>query len=542
MPGLLRSLYEKLLADPLGFSVPPAQPPRVSASVVPWRVGGGGEIEVYWVRRSAELAFMGGWHAFPGGGLSKSDAALPVRGLPAGMSEGGTVALPPEALRLGDTDPDLVPGLLACALRELFEEVGLLVAFGLPAEFDLASAHRAQLADGKQLGVQLDETDAQLDASRLVFAGRWLTPPFAPMRFDNRFFLLEWPADLAEQPEVIPGELATGEWISAAAAYDRFRRAEVLAAPPILHILRVLAEDGPERGLPRLLDPAEADWGPMRKIEMRDGIAMLPLRTRTLPPAATTNAYLLGRGDAVLVDPGSDLPEEIDRLEAALAAAREKDGRRVVEIWLTHHHPDHVAGAAELQRRLRLPIAAHPLTAERLGNRLTIARELADDQRIELAGLSPGKALGEASGEAMTFRVLHTPGHARGHLCFFEEAQGSLICGDLVAGIGTIVIDPPEGDMTAYLASLERMIALAPRTLFPAHGPAIEDSVGKLSEYVAHRLRREEKVLAAWGHGLRSAAEMVPSVYDDAPDAARLLAERQIEAHLARLRSLGRIQ
>lgn len=533
MPGLLRTLYEKLLADPLGFSAPPQQPPRVSASVVPWRIGDGGEVEVYWVRRAAALAFMGGWHAFPGGGLSKSDAALPVHGLPRGAAEGSTVALPPEALRLGDTDPDLVPGLIACALRELFEEVGLLVAYGLPAGFDLAAAQRAQLADAKQLGLQLSESDAMLDASRLVFAGRWITPPFAPMRFDNRFFLLEWPAEEVHQPEVIPGELSAGEWISARAAYDRFLSAEVLAAPPILHILRVLAEEGPERGLPRLLIPSEADWGPMRKIEMREGIAMLPVRTRTLPPAATTNAYLLGRAEAVLVDPGSDLPEEIDRLHAALGAAQAQDGRRVVEIWLTHHHPDHVAGAAEMQRRLGVPIAAHRETAERLAPRLSVARELADDRRIDLDGGS--------SAEGMTFRVLHTPGHARGHLCFFEESQGSLICGDLVAGIGTIVIDPPEGDMTDYLASLERMAALPPRTLFPAHGPAIEDAVGKLREYVAHRLRREEKVLAAWGQGLRSAKQMVASVYDDAPDAARMLAERQIEAHLARLRTLGRI-
>ncbi len=533
MPGLLRSLYEKLLSDPLGISAPAAKPPRVSASIVPWRVGDSGEVEVYWVRRAAELAFMGGWHAFPGGGLSRRDAALPVVGHPRGASEGATVALPPEAPQLGDSEPDLVPGLLACALRELFEEVGLLVASGLPAGFDLAAAQRAHLADDQQLALLLEETDAALDASRLVFAGRWLTPPFSPMRFDNRFFLLEWPASEPEQPRVIPGELAFGEWISAAAAYDRFRRAEVLAAPPILHILKVLAEDGPERGLPRLLVPAEADWGPMRKIEMRQGIAMLPLRTRTLPPAATTNAYLLGLGEAVLVDPGSDLPEEIDRLLAALAAAREKDGRRVIEIWLTHHHPDHIAGAAEVQRRLGIPIAAHPETAERLGTRLSIARTLRDDERIELAGAEPG--------EAMTFRVLHTPGHARGHLCFFEERQGSLLCGDLVAGIGTIVIDPPEGNMSDYLASLDRMLALLPRTLFPAHGPAIEDAPGKLREYVEHRQRREDKVLAAWGQGLRSAREMVATVYDDAPDAARPLAERQIEAHLSRLRVLGRI-
>ncbi len=531
MAGLLRTLYEKLLADPLGFAAPAEKPPRVSASVVPWRIGDGGEVEVYWVRRSPSLAFMGGWHAFPGGGLAKEDATLPIHGLPRGMAEGSTVALPPEALRLGDTAPDLIPGLAACALRELFEEVGLLVAYGLPAGFDLEAAHRAQLSDAAQLGLQLSEVDALLDATRLVFAGRWLTPPFAPLRFDNRFFLLKWPASEVHQPTVIPGELAGGEWISARQAYERFLAAEVLAAPPILHLLKVLAEDGPDRGLPRLLVPSEADWGPMRKIEMRTGIAMLPVRTRTLPPAATTNAYLLGRGEAVLVDPGSDLPDEIDRLHAALGAANAQDGRRVVEIWLTHHHPDHVAGALEMQRRLGVPIAAHRETAERLSGRLAIDRLLEDGQRIELAG----------DGGAMTFQVLHTPGHARGHLCFFEEEQGSLICGDLAAGIGTIVIDPPEGDMGDYLASLDRMIELPPRTLFPAHGPAIEDAQGKLREYVAHRLRREEKVLAAWESGLRTPSEMVATVYDDAPDAARLLAERQIEAHLARLRALGRV-
>jgi glyoxylase-like metal-dependent hydrolase (beta-lactamase superfamily II) len=140
----------------------------------------------------------------------------------------------------------------------------------------------------------------------------------------------------------------------------------------------------------------------------------------------------------------------------------------------------------------------------------------------------------------MSVRVLHTPGHARGHLAFLDEAGGSLLAGDLVAGLGTIVIDPPEGDMDDYLASLERLAALAPKTLFPGHGPAVLDAVGKLREYVRHRLWREARILAAHEEGL-SAREMLPRVYDDVPEAAYPLAERQVLAHLLRLRKIGKI-
>jgi glyoxylase-like metal-dependent hydrolase (beta-lactamase superfamily II) len=113
--------------------------------------------------------------------------------------------------------------------------------------------------------------------------------------------------------------------------------------------------------------------------------------------------------------------------------------------------------------------------------------------------------------------------------------------GDLVAGLGTIVVDPPEGDMHAYIASLDKLAALDPRTLFPGHGPAIKNAVPKLREYIEHRLWREERVLAAWSQGLRTPGEMLPTVYDDVPKEAHPLAERQILAHLDRLRKAGRI-
>lgn len=141
----------------------------------------------------------------------------------------------------------------------------------------------------------------------------------------------------------------------------------------------------------------------------------------------------------------------------------------------------------------------------------------------------------------MPVRALHTPGHAPGHLCFLEGRLGSLLAGDMISTLSTIVIDPPEGDMDAYLASLERLTALEPKMLFAGHGPPILEAVAKLRELIDHRLWREEKVVAAWRSGLRDAQAMLPEVYDDAPRQAWPLAQRQIEAHLTRLRRAGTI-
>jgi ribonuclease/clavin/mitogillin len=558
------NLYEAILKG-MQAGTGGGQAPRMSAAVVPWRRGAPGAgcgTEVFWVKRGEGLAFMGGWHAFPGGGVARDDASLQV----AEAAAVPRAAAAPEAEKRGREEaggegvagggqdsgaagrqagwqPDVAPGILACAIRELFEETGLLLARPAaagpaPAAADLAAARRDLLA-GKPFAAVLSGLGMEADASRLVYAGRWLTPPFAPLRFDNRFFLLEWPAAETLQPEVLPGELETGAWIDARAAWETWRGGDVLAAPPILHLLTVLAEDGPVTGLQRLRHPVEADLGPVRRVELRPGVLMFPLATATLPPAATTNAYLLGFGEAVLVDPGSADPAECDRLEEALAAARERLGRRVVAIWLTHHHPDHVAGVPELRRRLGVPVLAHALTAERLAPYAAqhggLDGELADGQRVTLAGQ------GRPDAPDMEVLVVHTPGHARGHLCFLEMTQRSLLAGDMVAGLGTIVVDPPEGDMEDYLASLARLMALAPHTLFPGHGPAVKNAVPKLREYIDHRLWREQRVLDAWNDGRRDPAAMLPTVYDDVPREAHPLATRQILAHLARLRQGGRL-
>ncbi len=532
-------LYQRILAAPRPTS--PARAPRPSAAVVLWRHSREG-LEVFWVQRSPALPFMGGWHAFPGGALDAADTEVPLAGRPEGLDE-----VPPEAgfpagrleapEGLGPID---LPGLAAAALRELFEETGVLPLAGghargsdLPAA--LAAARRGLLARPALppggFGELVRALELRLDATGLRFAGRWLTPPLSPIRFDNRFFLLEWGEAEPLQPEVLPGELASGAWIRPEAALAAWRHGGVITSPPILHLLRVLAEVGPEAGLARLRVPDEANLGPLRRIEFRPGVILLPLPAPTLPPATHTNSFLLGLDRVVLVDPGSPGATEVDALEAVVADARLRLGKRLEAIWLTHHHPDHVGGAAELRRRLGVPIAAHEETARRLAPQgLEVDLTLTDGQVVALGGEEP-----------FPVRVVHTPGHARGHLCFYDELGGSLLAGDLVASVGTIVIDPPEGDMTEYLDSLERVIQLAPLTLFPAHGSAIRDAVGKLAQYRSHRITREENVLAAWTAGRHSPEAIVAAVYEDLPAPSRPLAARQVQAHLDRLRATGRL-
>lgn len=532
------SLYERLLA---GAGLPDVAHGRLrtSASVVLWRLAAQGskepgELEVFWVQRSPRLRFMGGWHAFPGGALDPADSHQPA-------------GAPPVA-----HGPDFVPGLELCALRELFEETGVLplrgIATGTVVDAEtracLDRARSQLLDDGGSLPQALRDaglaSSLSPDSSRLVFAGRWRTPPFTPVRFDNRFFLLHWPATEALQPRVLPGELAGGEWISPGAALDAWRHGDVITSPPILHLLRVLASDGPEAGLPRLRSVAEGHLGPFRRFEFRPGIITLPLVTPTLPPAAHTNAFLLGHGEVVLVDPGSPLPEQQRALLDALADAQTQ-GLRLKAIWLTHHHPDHVGAVEAVRAAFRVPVLAHEATAARLAtatfgdgafgrDALEVDGLLEADQRITLAGTP-----------TMTLRVLHTPGHAPGHLAFLEESTGCLIAGDLVAGLGTIVIDPPDGDMSAYLDSLTRVAALAPRVLFPAHGPPLYDAVRQLKKLKQHRLWREERIHEAWEQGKRTLDELVAAVYPDLDPRAQPLAERQVAAHVDRLRDQHRL-
>lgn len=521
------NLYERIL-DVAAGAVPEKKPaiPRHSAAVILWRRNP--ELEVYWVRRSAQLRFMGGWYAFPGGALASSDKTIQLNGTAAGLD----IACNPTDVP--GADPELGPlapaGVVCCALRELFEETGVLAhtSDSDPSTESMSAARDKLLEDAAHFPTALKELGVKPDASRLVWAGRWVTPRFSPVRFDARFFLLEWPESQAHQPSIITGELDAGEWITPAEGVRRWARSEALIAQPILHALRVLAQDGPE-GVTRLR-PGPDGPAPFR-IEFRRGINSIALRTRTLPPASTTNAIVMGGREMVLIDPGSDDDRQIAILDRAARSAAQAAGGIVTAIWLTHHHQDHTAGVELMRKKLGVPVCAHPLTAERLVEQGIEVDQLLEEGRIvTLAGDPP-----------MRIRVLHTPGHARGHLCFYDEGSKTLIAGDIMSAQSTIVIDPPEGNMADYLESIDKLVALEPDVALPSHGTLINNATEKLKALKAHRLRREERILKAWRDGVTEPTDIVPVVYTDIGEMEKPLAARQVIAHLERLEGLGQL-
>jgi glyoxylase-like metal-dependent hydrolase (beta-lactamase superfamily II)/8-oxo-dGTP pyrophosphatase MutT (NUDIX family) len=467
--------------------------------------------EVFWVKRSDELSFLGGFHAFPGGQLDAGDTEVAVR---------------------NTSDPQTAM-MISGAARELFEELGVLVARGADA---MTKGQRASLLDDLESGrmswpLLLDHYQLHLDASDFTFAGRWVTPPFSLRRFDTWFFLVNCPAK--QEPRVVAGELAEGEWITAQSAYEQWLNARVLAVPPTLHALKTLAVGMSADLVDRLLSVPEAHGQPVRRIEFRPHYICFPVRTPTKPPATHTNCYLVYNSQEILIfDPGSLYEDEQQALAECLDELISQ-GRGVREIVLTHLHPDHVGGVKALRAHLgdSVPIAAHGLTAEALDD-VHVDRLIQDEEILTLEG-EPGISL----------RALHTPGHARGHLCFHDELSGVLITGDNIVGLGSVLIDPPQGNMQDYLNSLTRLRALTNLTiLFGGHGPAMANPYKKIDEYIAHRREREERILEAVKTGAATAKEIVARVYTDVSPKAHAMAERAVMAHLEKLEADGSIK
>lgn len=235
-----------------------------------------------------------------------------------------------------------------------------------------------------------------------------------------------------------------------------------------------------------------------------------------------TNTIILGSGvdGALVIDPAID---DNAYLDAVVQAGAERGGIR--RILITHGHPDHVGGAAALRDRLGVRIYAF----SRQG--VPVADEEVADGTAFPAGDD-------------TLQALHTPGHRFDHLCFLLQKQRTLFAGDLISGITTNVISPPEGDMLDYINSLKRLQEVEIVEIVPAHGPAIADAQAKITEYIEHRMLREQQVLEALEELPPGATipEMVPLIYMDVDPSLYPIAARSVEAHLIKLEREGLVE
>jgi Zn-dependent hydrolases, including glyoxylases len=253
----------------------------------------------------------------------------------------------------------------------------------------------------------------------------------------------------------------------------------------------------------------------------------LPVRSRTLPPASHTNAWLFGDEDAfrLLVDPS---PAD----ESAFEALWQQVQGRFDLVFLTHHHPDHRERADALARRAGVPLAMSADTQARIA-----ATQPAFFDGLETWIHAEGEIVTRWNGHLV--RALAVPGHDAGQLALMPENRAWCLVGDLIQGIGTVVIAPPEGDMAAYFASLQRIIDLDPKVVLPSHGSAL-GGTHYLAQALAHRREREAQILELHRRGLDEDA-LLATIYRDVPPGVLTLARLTIRSHLAKLRAEGAI-
>ena len=239
-----------------------------------------------------------------------------------------------------------------------------------------------------------------------------------------------------------------------------------------------------------------------------------------------TQTYLLGTGEVALVDPGPDLPEHLDALDAASA------GRKVVAILCTHTHRDHSPASRPMAERTGAPIVGcAPLALETVGPR---ADASFDGDYAPSRVLTDGETV-KVDGQPVT--AVATPGHTSNHLCF---AYGdALLTGDHVMGWSTTVVVPPDGDMAAYMASLDKLRLREDRVYYPAHGPAVTNPQQYVRHLMGHRLQREKQILRLVGEQARDIPESIANAYPGLDPRLTVAAGGSVLAHLKDLERRG---
>ncbi|MFO1402398.1 MAG: MBL fold metallo-hydrolase [Steroidobacteraceae bacterium] len=530
---------------------------RPAATVVVLREDGG--LETLLLRRAADTGdLLAGACIFPGGTLHAADRA--AHALCLGLDD--ATASRRLGLEAGGLD------FYVAALRECFEECGLLYAAApdgsapSAAQLEGLAALRPALLRG-ELGLDgiCRQLDLRLAPAALQYFAHWLTPPGAAKRFDARFFVAPSPAGQVASPD--GNEIVECLWRTPAAALDP--RAALVLAQPTRRALQwlakhgtageVLAEAAQPRAVPRIMPriamgeagrraitpehPAWTEIGRLdpegrgdRSYELQPGVRVdiSPRLRRVTAPNGNlmtgpgTNSYFIGGGaenEWALLDPGPADDAHVRALLAALPG-------RLRWILVTHTHPDHSPAAAALRTATGAQLLGMP-PGHAEWNDVDFAPDVA---------LRGGEVL-QLPGDT-TLRAIHTPGHAGNHLCYELPQERLLFTGDHLMQHATVVINPPDGDMAAYLDSLRALEKLDIDWLAPGHGFLMGEPRAVIERVTAHRLRREAQVLATLRPAPQSLAALVATCYAETDPRLHPIAARSLLAHLLKLAGEGR--
>ena len=480
-------------------SPPTSSETRRAATLVPLRERDG-VLEVLLTTRPEHMRFMGGAAVFPGGAVAEADHDPAWAKLSARSAD--------EAGSLLEEDPPAALSSFVCALRESFEEVGLLLADGPTRELERDDADRPErfLERCRTLGVEL-RTDL------LVPGGRWVTPLGSPIRFDTRFFLARVPEGWEPEPD--PQEVAGCRWVAPGVAIDELGEGKLLMAPPTVEMLQRLAAHATFDEAVASLQGEGVGGSRILKARLSPMVQVVLAPNPSLMTGPGTNTYVVGSGPTVVIDPAVDDEEYIDVLAAAAGD--------VAAILVTHRHEDHVGGIAAMQRRTGAPVRAW-------GG--------ADAGGFPVEPLAEGEVI--HAGKAQ-LRAMYAPGHASDHVVFLLEGTASLFAGDNVLGEGTAVIAPPDGDMGDYLETLERLRDLDLERLYTGHFKPLDGGRKVIENYIDHRRARAVAIVEALRDGPATVDEIVEAVYTDVSPSLHPIAHYSVLAQLELLERRGEV-
>jgi recombination protein RecT len=582
----------------------PLAPLLQAATVLLLRDGEQG-LEVLMTRRSSQASFAPGAYVFPGGGIEPDDEKY-ASNAPVACIESAQRATKFIASRSSQPQQHITWAL--AAIRESFEELGIVLAKQSSGEW-VQQRQVSALDRHGNFYTQMLAQGFQLAAHEVYLLAHWLTDRDMPKRFEVPFLVARMPP--GQTPKADEKEQFAPEWVRPQDALARHEAKQFFMIFPTIRTLQKLADyktvddvlkacasekplwtSCPRAGLMHgkearfmeheaaygelaMVSPYgqvahELSWQHEKPVQLLQHVWRITAPNPSMMTGPGTNTYIVGTPEKgyLVIDPGPDIASHIERILRATKGD-------IVAIICTHSHADHSPAAKPLQARVveasnTVPMA---LTAEFAQHICPILGLASEPTARDNAWFDPDITLQNSERLAPYFRrpydeipfeislqVIHTPGHAANHLCLILPEDGLLFSGDHILNGSTTVIDPPDGDMTAYLDSLDTLQALCQqhdlRFILPAHGYVLSvcdaaqgqgdtssDTRGGAGRAIAalkaHRLKREAKIIAAMKLKPQgSAEELVPIAYNDADPKLWPIAARSLTAHVQRIHSL----